>query len=209
MFAHAPGLKIIVPSSAYDIKGLLKSALRDDSPILCFSDANVGAQRGEVPAGDYTIPIGLADIKREGSDVTIVAVAAAVNHSLAAAKTLAEQGISAEIVDVRSVVPLDRTTIIKSVVKTGRVIVVDPAPAMCGLSAEVSALVMEHAFDSLKAPAVRLTAPQVPVPFSPSLERTMYPTPESIAAAVRKLCESRRSMGMYGERAHGIASASR
>jgi len=192
LFAQAPGLKVIVPSTPYDVKGLLKSAIRDGNPVLCLEDCTLGTQCGEVPDEDYTVPIGLADIKCEGSDVTVVAIAGAVNHSLVAARQLKEEGISVEVVDVRTAAPLDRRTIIQSVTKTGYLIVVDPAPRTCGVAAEVAATVAESAFDSLKAPVVRLTAPDIPVPYSPSLEQLMYPTAEGIAAAVRKLCPDRK-----------------
>jgi pyruvate dehydrogenase E1 component beta subunit len=198
-------LKIVVPSCPYDAKGLLKSAIRDGSPVLCFEDVTLGSQRGEVPDDDYTVPIGVADIKREGCDVTIVAIAATVNHSLEAARKLQDEGISAEVVDVRTVVPLDRRTIIESVIKTGHLIVVDPAPGTCGLAAEISATVAEFAFDSLKAAVVRLTAPDIPVPFSPDLERLMYPTAQSIATAARKLCATRQSVGADTQRMLGAA----
>jgi acetoin:2,6-dichlorophenolindophenol oxidoreductase subunit beta len=189
LFAQAPGLKIIVPTTPRDVKGLLKSAIRDGNPVLYFEDATLGERRGEVPDGDYTIPIGVADVKRDGSDVTVVAVAAAVHQSLAAAEKLEEEGISVEVIDVRTVVPLDRRTILESVSKTGRLIVVDPAPGMCSVAAEIAATVAEFAFDQLRAPIVRLTAPDVPVPFSPELERLMYPTEAGIIAAARRQCD--------------------
>jgi pyruvate/2-oxoglutarate/acetoin dehydrogenase E1 component len=196
LFAQVPGLKIIVPTTPYDAKGLLKSAMRDGNPVLCFDDLALSGLSGEVPVGDYTIPLGMADIKRIGSDLTVVALAASVHHCLAAAKLLAREGISLEVVDIRTVVPLDRQTILGSVAKTGRLVVVDPAPGTCGVAAEVAAIVAEHVFDSLKAPIVRLTAPDIPVPFSPDLERLMYPTAERITTTARKLCAgqcSRRS----------------
>jgi pyruvate dehydrogenase E1 component beta subunit len=188
LFAQAPGLKIVIPTTPYDAKGLLKSAIRDGNPVLYFEDAALSGQRGEVPENDYTVPIGVADIKRAGSDVTIVALAAAVHHSLAAAQRLGDEGISVEVIDVRTVVPLDRRTILESVSRTGHLIVVDPAPGTCSVAAEVAATVAESAFDRLKGPIVRLTAPDVPVPFSPDLERLMYPTVDSIADAARKQC---------------------
>jgi pyruvate dehydrogenase E1 component beta subunit len=188
LFAQVPGLKIIVPSTAFDAKGLLKSAMRDGNPVLFFEDSTLKGRRGEVPDGDYTIPIGVADVKRVGSDLTIVALAGAVHHSLAAGQKLEEDGISAEVIDLRTVVPLDRQTILDSIAKTGRLIVVDPAPGMCSVASEVAATAAEHAFESLQAPVMRLTAPDVPVPFSPALERLMYPTTDGIAAAARKLC---------------------
>lgn len=186
LFAQAPGLKIIVPTTPYDVKGLLKSAFRDGNPVLCFEDYCLYDERGEVPTADYTIPIGVADIKRSGVDVTIVAVAGAVHRCLAAAQSLVDEDINAEVIDVRTVVPLDRQTILDSVYKTGRLIVVDPAPGTCGLSAEIAATVAENAFDDLKAPVVRLTAPSVPVPFSPDLERLICPSIENIVAAARR-----------------------
>lgn len=188
LFAQVPGLKIVVPSTPYDAKGLLTSALRDGNPVLHFDDFTLLMSRGEVPDGDYTIPLGVADIKRAGSDVTIVALAAAVHHSLAAAKVLEGEGISAEVVDIRTVVPLDRRTILESVKKTGRLVAVDAAPGTCSVASEVAATVAEKAFQYLRAPVVRLTAPDLPVPFSPALERLMYPTAETILAAVRNLC---------------------
>jgi len=188
LFAQVPGLKIIVPTTPRDAKGLLKSAIRDGNPVLCFDDMTIMGMSGEVPDDEYTIPLGRADIKRVGHDVTIVAIAGAVHHSLAAARALQEYGISAEVVDLRCVVPMDRQTILESVGKTGRLVVVDPAPGTCSVAAEVAAFVAECGFDSLKAPIVRLTAPNVPVPFSPALERLMYPTSGSVEAAVRKLC---------------------
>ena len=187
LFAQIPGLKIIVPSTPYDAKGLLKSAIRDGNPVLCFDDFNLIGRRGEVPDGDYTVPLGVADIKRVGSGLTIVALAAAVHHSLAAAQVLEGEGILAEVIDIRSVVPLDRRTVLDSVAKTRRLLVVDAAPGMCSVASEVAATVAEHTFGLLKAPIIRLTAPDIPVPFSPDLERLMYPTAESIASAARRL----------------------
>lgn len=190
LFAQVPGLKIIVPTTPHDVKGLLRSAIRDGNPVLCFDDRSLLARVGEVPEGDYTVPIGLADTKRTGSDVTIVALASAVHHSLAAAQELAEAGVSAEVIDVRTVVPLDRRTILRSVAKTGRLVVVDPAPGTCSVASEVAATVAENAFGSLKAPILRLTAPDVPVPFSPDLEKLMYPTVAGIVAAAHQVCGS-------------------
>jgi acetoin:2,6-dichlorophenolindophenol oxidoreductase subunit beta len=188
LFAQVPGLKIIVPATPYDAKGLLKSAIRDNNPVLCFEDLTLRTMPGDVPNYEYTIPLGSADIKCSGSDVTIVALAASVHHSLKAAWMLKESGISAEVVDLRSVVPLDRRTILGSVMKTGRILIVDPAPRMCGIAAEVAATIAEGAFRSLKSPVVRLTAPDLPVPFSYELEQLMYPNAEIIATAARDLC---------------------
>lgn len=192
MFAQAPGLKVIVPATAYDAKGLLKSAIRDGNPVLCFEDVGLTEQCDEVPDADYTVPIGAARIRRVGSDLTVVSLAASVHTCLGAAEELSSQGISAEVVDLRTVVPLDRATILESVAKTGRLIVVDPAPRMCGVAAEVSALVAEEAFEFLKSPIVRLTAPDVPVPFSSRLEREMFPTTRGIVAAAVGLCGERK-----------------
>lgn len=191
LFAQLPGLKVVVPSTSYDVKGLLKSAIRDGNPVLCFDDATLVGSSGEVPTDDYVVPLGVADIKRPGTDVTVVAVAGAVHHSLAAAQLLAEKGISLEVIDVRTVVPLDRRTIIESVSRTGRLIAVDPAPGTCSVASEIAATIAEHAFEFLTAPVVRLTAPDVPVPFSPTLEQLLYPTSLSIAAAAYKLCDVR------------------
>jgi len=187
LFAQAPGLRIIVPATPYDAKGLLRSAMRDGNPVLCFDDYSLLGIEGEVPEGDYTIPLGVADVKRIGSDLTIVALAEAVHRSLGAAAILATEGLSAEVIDIRSVAPLDQQTILESVIKTGRLLVVDPGPGMCSVASEIAAVVSESVFDSLKAPVLRLTAPSIPVPFSPELEKLMYPTVERIAAAARKL----------------------
>ena len=188
LFAQVPGLTVLVPATPYDVKGLLKSAIRGRNPVLCLEEIGVRGRYGEVPDHDYTVPIGVADVKRLGSDLTIVSLGASVHCSLDAAEKLASEGISAEVVDIRTVTPLDRQAIRKSVEKTGRLIVVDPAPGMCGVASEVSATVAETTFERLKGPIIRLTAPEIPVPFSPELERLMYPTAEDIAHAARKLC---------------------
>ncbi len=191
LFAQAPGLKIIAPTTPHDAKGLMKAAIRDANPVLWFDDVSLFGAQGEVPEQDYAIPIGAAGVQREGTDVTIVAVAGAVERCLQAAGILASHNISAEIIDVRTIVPLDRETILGSVIKTGRLITVDPAPGMCSLAAEVSAVVAERAFDQLKGPIIRLTAPDVPVPFSPALEHQMYPSVSGIVAAARQLVSHR------------------
>ena len=193
LFAQIPGLKIIVPTTPRDVKGLLKAAIRDGNPVLCFDDTTLFSMVGEVPEGDYTVPIGVADIKRSGTDLTIVALAAAVHHSLSAAETLAAEGISAEVIDLRSVAPLDRSTILGSVAKTGRLLVVDAAPGTCSIASEIAATVAEEAFECLRVPIMRITAPEVPVPFSPALECLLYPTVQSIAAGARDVCNGRRS----------------
>jgi len=187
LFAQVPGLKIIVPTTPHDAKGLLKAAIRDGNPVLCFDDMTLMGKIGEVPATDYTVPLGKAEVRRLGNHLTIVALGAAVDHSLAAAEILENDAISAEVIDVRSVVPLDRRTILESIEKTGRLLAVDAAPGTCGLAAEIAAIAAQHAFRHLKGPVMRLTAPDVPVPFSPALERLMYPTVETITIAARTL----------------------
>jgi pyruvate dehydrogenase E1 component beta subunit len=187
MFAQVPGLKIVVPSNAHDAKGLMTAAIRDDGPVLCFEDSSLWGRRDTVPEGDYVVPIGVARIVREGCDVTVVSLASGVHHALAAAATLAQEGIEAQVVDLRSIVPLDRETILDCVRRTGRLVVVDPAPLTCGIASEVAATVAEGAFASLKAPVLRLTAPDVPVPFAPALERLMYPDAAGIVAAVQRV----------------------
>jgi acetoin:2,6-dichlorophenolindophenol oxidoreductase subunit beta len=194
LFAQVPGLTIVVPTTAYDAKGLLKAAIRGRRPVLFFEEVTLRRQEGEVPEGDYVLPIGVADVKRIGSDVTVVAVGASVQAGLSAAQQLELQGISAEVVDVRTIAPLDCETILDSVRKTGRLIVVDPAPGMCSVASEISATVAERALESLVAPVVRLTAPNVPVPFSPDLERLLYPTADGIAAAACKLLQRSKAI---------------
>jgi pyruvate/2-oxoglutarate/acetoin dehydrogenase E1 component len=189
VFAQFPGLKVIVPATAYDAKGLMKAAIRDGNPVLCLEDALLRQTSDDIPESDYTVPIGVADIKRVGDDLTIVALAAAVQNSLAAATTLEAEGISAEVVDIRTVAPLDRETILKSVAKTGRLLAVDPAPGTCSVASEVAATAAERLFEHLKAPVRRLTAPDLPIPFSRELESLLYPNPQTIAAAARELLE--------------------
>ncbi len=188
LFAQCPGLKIIVPSTPYDAKGLMTAAIRDDNPVLWFDDTNLWGRRGDVPDEDYVVPLGKADIKRSGTDLTIVALAGAVHQSLTAAQQLEGEGISAEVIDLRTVAPLDRQTVLESVAKTGRLLAVDLAPGTCGVASELAATVAEQAFDRLRAPVRRLTAPDVPVPFSPALEQLMYPTAPRIAEAARIVC---------------------
>jgi len=188
LFAQAPGLKIVVPTNPSDAKGLMKSAIRDGNPVIFFEDASIAEQRGEVPEREYAIPIGIADIKRVGCDVTIAALAGGVHQTLEAARALQDEGVSAEVIDVRTVVPLDRATILESVAKTRHLVVVDPAPGMCSVASELAATVAQHGFYSLKSPIVRITAPDVPVPFSPALERSMFPTAAKIVTAVREMC---------------------
>lgn len=182
-----PGLKLVAPTSPYDVKGLLTAAIRDDNPVVCLEDRNVWGVTGEVPDDDYVIPFGQADVKRQGTDVTVVAVAGAVQPALAAAKTLAEDAISCEVVDPRSIVPLDIDTILRSLEKTGRLVVADPCHQMGSVASEIAALVAEHGFWHLQAPIVRVTAPHSHVPFSPVLEAGFYPDEERISTAVKKV----------------------
>lgn len=188
MFMGMPGLKIIVPSSPYDMKGLLKTAIRDDDPVMSFEDGTLWSQKGEVPEGDeHLIPLGVADIKREGTDATIVAVAGGVPLALNAAEELSKEGLSIEVVDPRTLVPLDRDTIISSASKTGRVVVVDPAHQSCSAASEISAIIVEQAFDSLKAPIIRVTTPDTHLPFNPNGEKALLPSKDRIVAAVKKV----------------------
>jgi pyruvate dehydrogenase E1 component beta subunit len=182
-----PGLKLIAPSTPYDVKGLLKAAIRDDDPVVSFEDGTVWRQRAEVPDEDYVLPIGKADIKRAGDDLTVVAVAGAVPHALAAAEQLAADGVSVEVVDLRSIVPMDRETILASVAKTGRLVVADPAHEMGSVASEVAALVAQEGFWDLQAPIVRVTTPHTHIPFSAALEHPLYPNAEKIAAAARRV----------------------
>ena len=185
--AHVPGLKVALPSTPYDAKGLLKTAIRDDNPVVFFEDKMMFAVKGPVPDGEYTIPFGVADVKREGEDVTIVATSSMVYVGLEAAELLADEGVSAEVVDPRTLVPLDRETLVASAKKTGRVVVVDEGHPSYGASAELAAAIAEDAFYWLDAPVRRAAAMDVPVPFSPVLEDQTVPTPESVAALSKSL----------------------
>jgi acetoin:2,6-dichlorophenolindophenol oxidoreductase subunit beta len=185
--AHVPGLKVALPSTPYDAKGLLKSAIRDDNPVVLFEDKMMFATKGPVPEGEYTIEFGDADVKREGEDVTIVATSSMVYVALEAAAELERVEIAAEVVDPRTLVPLDREALVASAKKTGRVIVVDEGHRSYGASAELAALIAELAFYDLDAPVVRLAAMDVPVPFSPVLEDETVPTPERVADVAQRL----------------------
>src|SRR5579884_1640527 len=186
--AHIPGLKVAIPSTPYDAKGLLKTAIRDDDPVVFSEDKLHYPLKGDVPDEEYTIPFGVADVKRPGDDVTIVATRSMVQVALGAAELLEADGVSAEVIDPRTLVPLDEDTIVGSAEKTGRVIVVDEGHRGYGVTAEIAALVAERAFYSLDAPPRRLGALDVPVPFSPALEDVTVPTPETVAQTARELC---------------------
>ena len=186
--AHVPGLKVVLPSTPADAKGLLKTAIRDDNPVVFIEDKMDYAVKGEVPQGEYTIPFGVADVKRVGEDVTIVATSSMIRVALTAAQELESDGISAEVIDPRTLVPLDVEALVRSAEKTGRAIVVDEGHQRYGVSAELAAVIADRAFYSLDAPVRRLGAMDVPVPFSPPLEDETVPTPETVAAAARQLC---------------------
>lgn len=190
MFMNVPGLKIMVPSTPSDAKGLLRTAIDMNDPVLTFEACILWGLKEEVQDDEYWIPFGVARTHREGTDVTIVAISNSVQEALAAANELAEEGISVEVVDPRTLVPLDKQAILKSVAKTGRLVVVEPAHRTCGAAGEISALVAEEVFDSLKAPIVRLAAPDMQIPFSPALEKQMYPNKADIIAAVRRVTQN-------------------
>ena len=189
MFMNLAGLKMILPSTPYDMKGLLKSAIRDNNPVLSFESSRLMGFTGEVPEEDYTIPIGVADVKREGSDVTVVALAWLVHEALAAAEELDKEGVSVEVIDPRSLFPLDRETIRLSVQKTGCLVVADEAGPTAGASAEIAALVTEDAetFKSMTAPPKRVCALQVPIPYTPTLENHVFPDRNRIIAGIREV----------------------
>jgi pyruvate dehydrogenase E1 component beta subunit len=186
-FAHAPGMKVVMPSTAADFKGLLKSAIRDDNPVMYFIDLGLMFAPGEVPDGEHVVPLGQAAVRTAGKDVTLVSYGKTVNHCLAATETLANDGISAEVIDLRSLKPLDEETVLASVRKTGRLVVVHEANLTCGVGAEVAARVAEKAFSSLRAPIVRLASPDVPAPSSWALEQAFVPQPGAIVEAAARL----------------------
>jgi 2-oxoisovalerate dehydrogenase E1 component len=187
MFAHFPGLCVVVPSTPRDAKGLLRTALTGDDPVLFLEHRELLGIKGPVPEGDYSIGFGRAAIVREGNQVTVVALALMVHRTLEAAGRLAADGISVEVIDPRTVAPLDVPTILRSVAKTGRLLVVDEDFAHCGLGAEIAAQVAEHGFDELDAPIRRLNGVASPTPYSPALEAVLVPTSESIERAIRDL----------------------
>jgi pyruvate dehydrogenase E1 component beta subunit len=187
-FSHVPGLKVVLPSTPYDAKGLLKTAIRDENPVIFFEDKMMYKQKGSVPADDYTVPLGVADVKRIGEDITLVATSSMVQVALGAAKLLEKEGISAEVVDPRTTWPLDEKTILDSVKKTSRAIVMDEGYGRYGVAAELAAVLAEGAFYDLDAPVKRMGAMHVPIPFSPPLEDVTVPTEESIFKAAREMC---------------------
>ena len=184
---HIPGLKVVYPSNAHDAKGLLISSIRDDNPVIFFEHKSIYGISSECPEGEYTIPLGHAKLVREGEDATLIVWGLMVHKALKAAETLEKQGIGVDIIDLRSLVPLDAAAILKSVKKTGRVVIVQEACRTSGFAGEISAIITEEAFASLKGPVTRVTAPDTTVPFSPALEDEYIPSPEKIVSAVLKL----------------------
>jgi pyruvate dehydrogenase E1 component beta subunit len=187
-FCHIPGLKVVLPSTPYDAKGLMKTAIRDDNPVVFFEDKMMYKMKGPVPPEDYTIPFGVADIKRAGTDITIVATSSMVQVALGAAKLLEEAGISAEVIDPRTVWPLDEKTLVESVKKTSRAIVVDEGYERYGVTAEIASVIAQGAFFNLEAPVKRMGAMHVPIPFSPPLEDVTVPTEQSVFEAAKAIC---------------------
>jgi pyruvate/2-oxoglutarate/acetoin dehydrogenase E1 component len=187
VFTHMPGIKCVVPSTPADAKGLLLSAIRDDDLVMFFENKVLYGTKGEVPEGNEGIPLGVADIKREGDDVTIVAISRMVHQALAAADALSAEGIEAEVIDPRTLSPLDNETILSSVAKTHRLVVVDEDNPRCSAATDIAAMVADRGFDTLDAPIKRVSAPHTPVPFSPPLEQYYVPSPDRIADAVREI----------------------
>jgi acetoin:2,6-dichlorophenolindophenol oxidoreductase subunit beta len=187
MLMGMPGLVVIVPSGPRDVYGLLKSAIRDENPVFCFEDATLWGQKEEVPDDpEFLIPIGKADIKKPGEDVTVIAIGGTLPLAMGAAHDLESEDVSVEVIDPRTLVPLDREAILNSVRKTGRLVIADPANRTCSAASEIAALVAEDAFDSLRAPIIRVTTPDTHVPFSMAIEKRLYPSKDRIVAAIRK-----------------------
>lgn len=184
---HVPGLFVAAPSTPYDAKGLLKSAIRGNNPVFFCEHKLLYPVEGEVPKEEYTVPFGVAEVKMEGSDATIVATSYMVHKALEASKVLEKEGISVEVVDPRTLTPLDKQAIVKSVRKTGRLIVVSEDCKTAGVSAEIAAVVAEEALDYLDAPIKRLAEPDTPIPFSPSLEQYVIPNEKAIVKAVKEV----------------------
>src|SRR5512143_2919766 len=187
-FSHVPGLKVVLPSTPYDAKGLLKTAIRDDNPVAYFEDKMMYKLKGPVPAGDYTVPFGVADVKRAGTDVTLVATSSMVQVALGAADLLAGLGISAEVIDPRTLFPLDKQALIDSAKKTSRAIVIDEGYERYGATAELASVIADGAFYYLDAPVKRMGAMDVPVPFSPPLEDVTVPTEQMVVEMAKTLC---------------------
>jgi len=188
LFANIPGLKVVAPSNAADAKGLLIASIRDNDPVIFCEHITMYTMKGEVPMGDYLVPLGKAAVTRTGEQVTVVGMSLTAVHALTAAEILAKDGIDAEVIDLRTISPLDEETILKSVEKTGRLVVVDEANPLCGLASHIAGVVASRGFRSLRAPVALVTAPHSPVPFSPVLEDAYLPNPEKVVAAVKKVC---------------------
>ena len=186
--SHVPGLKVAMPSTPYDAKGLLKTAIRDENPVIFFEDKMMYKLKGPVPEGDYTIPFGVADVKREGEDITIVATSSMVQVALGAAEMLEKIGVGAEVIDPRTTWPLDEKTLVESAKKTSRAIVVDEGYGRYGVTGEIASVIAEGAFYSLDAPVKRMGAMHVPIPFSPPLEDVTVPTEQTVFEAARRMC---------------------
>ncbi len=187
IFAHVPGLKVVMPSTAYDAKGLMVSAIKDDNPVVYIDDRWLYDLEGEVPEELYSVPIGKGIIRKEGTDVTLVATSYMVIESMKASKDLEREGIDAEVIDLRSVKPFDETLLFESVKKTGKLVIADGGWKTCGMAAEISALIAENVFEYLKTPIVRVTLPDAPAPASSVLEERYYPTSKKIAHAVKNI----------------------
>jgi pyruvate dehydrogenase E1 component beta subunit len=186
-FANCPGLKVIVPSNPYDAKGLLKAAIRDDDPVIFMESEQMYGDKGEVPEGEYILPIGVAEIKREGTDVTIVSFGKIIKEAYAAADTLAKEGISCEVIDLRTVRPLDINTILESVKKTNRLVILEEAWPFGNVSTEITYQVQEKAFDFLDAPIIKINTADTPAPYSPNLLKEWLPNSDDVVKAVRKV----------------------
>ena len=184
MIMNMPGLKIVIPSSPADAKGLLKTSIRDNDPVMFFEDNSLTGIRGEVDEGDYTVPLGVADVKHEGTDVTVVALSGMVLRAMAVAEALDEEDISVEVIDPRTLVPLDTKTILDSVEKTGRLVIVDPAHKSCSVASEISAMVAQEGFWSLQSPIQRVASMDCHFPFSPALESEVFPNEDKITDAI-------------------------
>jgi pyruvate dehydrogenase E1 component beta subunit len=187
-FSHVPGLKVVLPSTPYDAKGLLKTAIRDENPVVFFEDKMMYKLKGPVPEAEYTIPLGVADVKREGDDITLIATSSMVQVALGAAVLLEQAGISAEVIDPRTTWPLDEKALINSAKKTSRVIVLDEGYERYGVTAELAAVIAQGAFYDLDAPVKRMGAMHVPIPFSPPLEDVTVPTDKTLFEAARAMC---------------------
>lgn len=188
MFMNVPGLKVVCPATPEDAKGLLKAAIRDDDPVIVFEDNDLWGKKGDVPLDtEFVVPIGKARTHRDGTDVSIISVSGCLRHALKAADELAKDGISADVIDLRTLLPLDNEAILATLARTGRVVIVDPAHRTMGAAAEIAAIIVEDGFDMLKKPVKRVVTPDVPIPFSPPMEAPLYPNAEKIIAAVRDL----------------------